>query len=401
MNARAMWRQACVALALALAVANPAGAQYFGQNKVQYKSFDFEVLKTKHFDIYFYPAEREAVKQASVMAERWYARLSKVLNHELRGAQPLILYASHPEFEQTNAVQGEMGEGTGGVTEMLKRRIVLPLGTSLAESDHVIGHELVHAFQFDITAPAAGQSMAAGAMRLPLWFIEGMAEYLSIGPLDPHTAMWMRDAAVEEKIPTIKQLDDPRYFPYRWGQAFWAYATGRWGDRVVGEMLRVGGGDRRPRGGDREGAGALVGRVCRSSGTTSLRELAAAVRQQTRPPADFGRVLQKGESDDKAMNVSPALSPDGRRMMFLSQRDLLSIDLYLADAQTGKVDPEGRRHGRRPALQQHPVHRVGRRLGARQSALRLRGRQGRLAAAGDLRRGRGQGGEGDSLQGSR
>jgi hypothetical protein len=29
----------------------PAEAQYFGRNKVQYREFDFEVLKTSHFDI--------------------------------------------------------------------------------------------------------------------------------------------------------------------------------------------------------------------------------------------------------------------------------------------------------------------------------------------------------------
>ena len=28
-------------------------AQYFGQNKVQYESFDFRVLETPHFDVYF------------------------------------------------------------------------------------------------------------------------------------------------------------------------------------------------------------------------------------------------------------------------------------------------------------------------------------------------------------
>ena len=193
-------RRTALAATLALVLASPAGAQYFGRNKVQYKTFDFQVLRTQHFDIYFYQEERQAAQQASLMAERWYARLSKVLAHELNGRQPLILYASHPEFEQTNAVQGELGEGTGGVTEMLKRRIVLPLGISLAESDHVIGHELVHAFQFDITS-AGQRASAAGALRLPLWFIEGMAEYLSIGPVDPHTAMWMRDASAQEKMP--------------------------------------------------------------------------------------------------------------------------------------------------------------------------------------------------------
>ena len=44
-----------------------------------------------------------------------------------------------------------IGQGTGGFTEPIERRIVLPFAGPLAETDHVIGHELVHAFQFDIT----------------------------------------------------------------------------------------------------------------------------------------------------------------------------------------------------------------------------------------------------------
>ena len=35
-----------------------ANAQYFGRNKVQYKTFDTEVLQTEHFDIYYYPEWR-------------------------------------------------------------------------------------------------------------------------------------------------------------------------------------------------------------------------------------------------------------------------------------------------------------------------------------------------------
>src|SRR4051812_22554303 len=172
----------------------PLSAQYFGQNKVQFRKLNFEVLKTEHFDIYFYPQEREGIDIAARMAERWHARLERLFEHTLRGRQPLVLYASHPDFEQTNAIQGELGEGTGGVTEPLRRRIVLPLGGPLTDTDHVIGHELVHAFQFDMTTKENAPPGQNGAERLPLWFIEGMAEYLSIGPVDPNTAMWMRDA---------------------------------------------------------------------------------------------------------------------------------------------------------------------------------------------------------------
>src|SRR5690606_35185698 len=36
-------------------------------------------------------------------------------------------------------------------------------------------------------------------------------------------------------------------------------------------------------------------------------------------------------------NVSPAISPNGKYVAFLSEKDLFSIDLFLADAQTGHI----------------------------------------------------------------
>src|SRR5687768_10231286 len=217
-----------------------ANAQYFGRNKVQYEDFDFKVKSTEHFDIYFYPEESAAVELAARMAERWYTRISTLLRHELSGRQPLVLYAAHPHFQQTNVVAG-IGEGTGGVTESLKRRIVMPFAGGLAETDHVLGHELVHAFQYDMATrrDLEGNLVGPAVGALPLWFIEGMAEYLSLGPIDPNTAMWVRDASARDKMPTVDQLDDPDFFPYRYGHAFWAYVAGRWGDEAVGDMLRA------------------------------------------------------------------------------------------------------------------------------------------------------------------
>jgi hypothetical protein len=210
-------------------------AQFYGRNKVQYQRFDFQIMKTRHFDVYFYLQDQQTVKLACLMAERWYSRLSRMFNHELKGRQPLVLYGSSPEFQQTTVIPDILGEGTGGVTESFKRRIVLPYGASLTETDHVIGHELVHAFQYDIMAQGHSDQARGNdiGLRIPLWFIEGMAEYLSIGPVDPNTSMWMRDAVRRKELPQISKLDNSyKYFPYRWGQAVWAYEVGRSGRRL-------------------------------------------------------------------------------------------------------------------------------------------------------------------------
>ena len=326
-----------VALTAALGLWVPAVAsgQDFGRNKVQYETFDFQVLRTKHFAVYFYPEERDAARQTARLAERWYARYAALLGHELHGVQPLLLYASHPHFEQTNAIEGELDEGTGGVTEALKRRIVLPLAGPLSETDHVLGHELVHAFQYDITGNGRSGS-TPGAARLPLWFIEGMAEYLSLGPDDPNTAMWLRDAVQHDKIPSIRQLEDPRYFPYRWGQAFWAYLASRYGENVVPRLLRSAG-----------KTGNVTLELEKLSGVkldslshqwqAAVRATYAPLQRTTAAPEAFGRPVAS-EKSGAQLNVAPALSPDGSRIAFFSERGLFSIDLYLADVASGKVE---------------------------------------------------------------
>ncbi len=315
-----------------------AHAQYFGQNKVRYKSLDFKVLKTEHFDIYYYDESGPVVADVGRMAERWYARLKTVLDHELSSRQPIVLYANHTDFRGTSVLPDYIGETTGGVTEGLRRRIVMPLAGPLGDTDHVLGHELVHAFQFDMTTregPMGGSGLP-GSLRFPLWFVEGMAEYLSVGSKDPHTAMWMRDAVLQDKLPTIDKLDDPDYFPYRWGQAFWAYVAGKHGDEVIGRILRAAG-----RAGTAEGA-------ISSTLQTSLQQLSqewhealrssyTPVLQAARAATYQARLLMGGDKKSGDIYVSPVLSPDGRNVVFFSEKDVFSIDLFMADAETGKM----------------------------------------------------------------
>lgn len=271
------------------------------------------------------------------MAERWNARLSKVLQHELRGRQPIVLYAAHPHFEQTNILD-EIGEGTGGVTESNRRRVILPFAGGLAETDHVLGHELVHAFQYDIGAEAdvRGRPVGPAVQALPLWFIEGMAEYLSLGPVDSNTAMWVRDAASRDAMPTIDKLDDPDFFPYRYGHAFWAYVAGRWGDRVVGELLRATG----PDGDVKAAIAAVLGMDDKQLSTEwheATKRAFAGVFEATRPASAYGRQLISHERGGGDMNVTPTLSPDGSKLVFLSEKSLFSIDMYLADVASGRI----------------------------------------------------------------
>jgi Tol biopolymer transport system component len=313
--------------------AAPLTGQYFGRQKVQYETFDWRIIDTERFEIHFYPAKLAATQDAARMAERWYARLSRAFQHEFE-RKPIIFYADHPDFQQTNTTFGMLTEGTGGFTEALRNRVVMPMTGVYADTDHVLGHELVHVFQYDLAQSPGGGGLQ-GMGQLPLWLIEGMAEYLSLGRDDAHTAMWMRDAALRGELPTIRQLTrDTRFFPYRYGQALWAYVAGRWGDQAVPEVYRFA---------TRAGFEVALERVLGVNSEQLSEAWIEATRTTYLPllegrqrPQDAGeRVLYDAEAG--AMNLSPVVSPDGQYVAFFGRRQIFTVDLYVADARTGEI----------------------------------------------------------------
>jgi Tol biopolymer transport system component len=319
------------------ALATPVRAQYFGQNKVQHRHLDFSVIQTEHFDIYFYEGERAAAVDGARMAERAYARLSRLLNHRYRERQPIILYASHSEFQQNNVTN--IGEGTGGVTEPYRHRVLLPFTGSYAEFEHVLQHEIVHQFQFDIFASG---TIGGGLQRLmavnpPLWFMEGLAEYLSLGPVNAQTAMWLKDDVLEGRLPTIDQLTrDPRFTPYRYGHALWSYVGERWGDESISQILHSA---------SVSGVAPAFQRVL----GVSLEELShqwhAAIENEYRPQLaidqkveSFARPILTEKRSSGTLHISPSISPDGEYIAYLSEGKWYWIDMYLAKAETGRVE---------------------------------------------------------------
>lgn len=317
-----------------------AEAQYFGRNKVQWENFNFKTLHTEHFDIYYYDREKDVVEDIGRMAERWYSRLSRVFNHQF-ARKPIVLYANSADFQQTTTTQGLIGEGTGGFTDAFQNRVVLPLTGTYAENDHVLGHEMVHVFQYDIANTS--RNTYTGSQRssrrfdlesLPLWLVEGMAEYFSKGRIDALTAMWIRDATNHDRLPDLRKLStDPRYFPYRYGEALMAYLGGRYGDDQVIRYFLVSGVY-----GPEEAFIRVFNAPAKqifANWQASARELYEPVflsRPETLGTAVLGKKRTKGH-----LNVAPSISPDGKSIAFLSTRNFFSIDLFVADSATGET----------------------------------------------------------------
>jgi hypothetical protein len=308
-------------------------AQYFGQNKVRYKNLRFKVYKTPHFEIYYYLKNDSMIKRFAQESELWYTLHQQIFRDTFKKPNPIILYANHPDFQQTTAIDGEIDVGTGGITEGLKNRVVMPVMETNQTTRHVIGHELVHAFQYHLLL-GKDSSNFENINNLPLWMIEGMAEYLSLGKNDTYTAMWMRDAYLNHDIPTVRDLTNSnKYFPYRYGEAFWSFIGSTYGDTVIVPFFKntarfgLQYGIRRTFGYDEKTLSSLWKNAIETTYKPFLKDTL-----QT----PVGHRLIDDKNSGK-LNVAPAISPDGKYLAFLSEKNLFAIDLFLADAKTGQV----------------------------------------------------------------
>jgi hypothetical protein len=321
----------CVISSLLLSL--QAKAQYFGQNKVRYKNLKFQVYKTPHFEIYYYLKNDSMIRRFAQESELWYTLHQQIFRDTFRRVNPIILYADHPDFQQTTAVDGEIDVGTGGITEGLKNRVVMPIMESNQMTRHVIGHELVHAFQYH-TLQGGDSTTFENIQNIPLWMVEGMAEYLSLGKKDAYTAMWMRDAYLNHDIPSVRDLTETnKYFPYRYGEAFYSFIGSTYGDTVIVPFFKnvarfgLGYGIRRTFGYDDKTLSSLWKRSVEATYKPYLKDTVEV-------PVGT-RIID--EHNSGKMNLAPSVSPDGKYLAFLSEKNLFTVDLFLADAKTGRV----------------------------------------------------------------
>jgi len=309
-----------------------AFGQYFGQNKVKYKDFDFKVVTSKTFDTYHYLKKDSAIIGLVKDAEKWRLRHRQIFKDSFAYKVPIILYNNHGDFQQTSVVGGLIGTSTGGVTEGLKNRVTLPVTRSYVQTDHVLGHELVHAHQYNMIRAADSLSFKNMA-NIPLWMTEGMAEYMSIGSTDAHTAMWMRDAVVNDYFPGIKDLYKSKYFPYRYGQAFWAFVGGTFGDDRIYSLYKTtalyGVEDAFKR-----ELGMPIDSFSSKWKTTTANYYNRLIKGRDRTPLGVKMI---DEENGGRMNISPSVSPNGEYFIFLSEKNIFSLDLFLANAKTGKI----------------------------------------------------------------
>ena len=308
-------------------------AQSFGQNKVQYREFDWNFIQTPHFDIYYYGDQQDLAEFAAEVAEESYEQISIHLRWDLKRRVSIMVYNSHNEFQQTNVVGSYMREGIGGVTELFKNRVVFPFEGNYEQFRHVIHHELVHALINDMVYGGRMQNVVSSRtkIRVPIWSNEGLAEYLSSN-WDTKADMVIRDIAVHERMPSVQELN--YFMAYKGGQSLWRFIAGKYGREKIGDVFRSMKRMQNAEKGYESALGMNYKDLTKKWHKYLKKEYWADVKDRD-PLEDMSEKLTDHKKQNNFYNVSPALSPDGSMVAVLSDQNGY-FDIHILDAMTGK-----------------------------------------------------------------
>jgi len=306
----------------------------FGKNKVQYKYFDWYYVQTKHFDIYFANGGETLAEFTTHIAEDALSKIQESFKYSINNRVTVIVYNSQNDFQETNVTDTYLSEGIEGFTELFKNRVVVQFHGSYKQFRHLIHHELVHAVMNDMFYGGSLQNIIANniTVQIPSWFSEGMAEYQALG-WDEDTDMFIRDAAINEYLPDVQNLSG--YFAYRGGQAVFYYIAKKYGKEKIGELVNA----LRSLGNVDAALKQTIGLNLKEFNERWKKDIKRVFWPDieiTQDPDEFAKRLTDPEGDEGFYNVGPAISPQGDKIAFITNRDFF-FSLYVMDANTGKI----------------------------------------------------------------
>ncbi|MBP7214625.1 MAG: PD40 domain-containing protein [Candidatus Kapabacteria bacterium] len=319
----------CIAILILVFYNSQFAFSQFGKNKVQYEHFNWKYIQSEHFDVYYNEGSKYLGEFTAFQAEKALVKLQNDLNYSINQRIAIIVYNSHVQFQQTNIVSEYLPEGVGGVTELFKNRVVLPFDGNYESFRHVIAHELTHAVLNDMFYGGTFQtSLSTNSMfEIPIWMNEGLAEWESLGTLTTLTDMYMRDLTISQLLPELKDLDG--YSAYRCGQTFYWYIAQNYGEDKISELINKLNSYRNV---DMAFSSTFNMKLDQFSEkwVKDMKKMYLPDLKVFQDPDEFADHLTNHKKTHNYYYSSPAISPNGQKFAYISDKDGL-FGLWIRD----------------------------------------------------------------------
>lgn len=223
-------------------VANVAFSQHyttpFGQNRIQYKNFDWYFYSTNNFDVYYYPGGEEYALEAIDFLEEEFVNLTDKLGYAPYNKTKILIYNSIHDLQQTNIGIDGAVYTIGGRTDFVKLQVEVAYPGKGYQFKQDLFYKLTNTLIQDMMY---GGSLAeifqnSYLLTLPDWFIEGAARYMSYG-WTKEMDDFLRDHMSGKRIKKLNKIDDESAAIV--GQSIWNYIAVKYGESNISNILNL------------------------------------------------------------------------------------------------------------------------------------------------------------------
>ncbi len=210
----------------------------FGQNRIQYKNFDWYYYSTNNFDIYYYPGGQEYALEAINFLEDEFVTLTDKLGYAPYSKTKIFFYNSIHDLQQSNVGIDGAVYTIGGRTEFVK----LQLEVAYPGQAHQFKQELIYKLSSSLIEDMMyGGSLAeifqnSYLLSLPEWFIDGAARYIAYG-WSEEMDDYLRDYMSRKKIKKLSRINGEAAATV--GQSLWNYISVKYGESNISNILNL------------------------------------------------------------------------------------------------------------------------------------------------------------------
>lgn len=210
----------------------------FGQNRIQYKNFDWYYYSTDEFDVHYYAQGQEYAKLALDYLSEEYEKLTDLLGYAPYAKTKIFLYNSKIDLQQSNIGVDGPTFTIAGQTNFVKLQVEIAYPGSITafkqELTKQVSNMLIQDMMFGGSLAEMFQS--AYLLNLPEWFVAGAANYVSHG-WDVRMDDFMRDFLSNRKIKKLSKLEGEH--AALTGQSVWNYIALKYGKSNISNILNL------------------------------------------------------------------------------------------------------------------------------------------------------------------
>lgn len=208
----------------------------FGQNRVQYKKFNWQYMEAKNFDMYYYDQSKEVASYINTIISNEIDNLIAKLSYSNRVKFDILVFNSAQDFAQTNIGLNNEVYNIGGRTKINENKIFIYFNGNHRHLQNDLTKSLSEIFIKQMMKGSSfGQRISNFLfLRLPTWYQTGVSDFVAYGwntNLDDKLRNYFT------KNPSLRFNQLAKLNPTLAGHSFWNMIAEQYTENAIGNIL--------------------------------------------------------------------------------------------------------------------------------------------------------------------